>query len=79
MLAPHLYVPGHGGSSHPLQAGGPDSQEHQEQAGQNQHLLQGGYQVAEDLRGVGAAGRGVRGLRVRDAEPGAAAAVDKHK
>ena len=76
--APHLCAPGRGGSSHPLQAGGPDCQEHPEPAGRSQRPSQGGCRAAAGLKGVGAAGLGGRGPRERGAEPEAAAAVNKH-
>lgn len=75
--APHLDAPSHGGSSHPLQAGGPDSQERPEPANRSQHLSQGGCQAAAGLKGEGVAGPGGRGQRERGAVPEAAAAVNK--
>ena len=75
--APHLGAPGRGGSSHPLQAGGPDCQELPEPAGRSQRLSQRGCQAAAGLRGEGAAGSGGRGRRERGAGPGAAAAINK--
>lgn len=75
--APHLCVPSRGGSSHPLQAGGPGCQERPEPAGQIQRPSQGGCRAAAGLKGVGAAGLGGRGRHGRGAEPAAAAAVNK--
>lgn len=77
--APHLGAPGHGGSSHPLQAGGPGCQERPEPAGRSQRLSQGGGRAAAGLKGEGAAGLGGHGRRVRGAEPEAAAAVNKRR
>lgn len=75
--APHLCVPGRGGSSHPSQAGGPGCQERPEPEGQIQRPSQGGCRAAAGLKGVGAAGLGGRGRHGRGAEPAAAAAVNK--
>lgn len=73
----HLGAPGHGGSSHPSQAGGPGFQGPPEPAGQIQRPSQGGCRVAAGLRGAGAAGPGGRGPHERGAGPEAAAAVNK--
>lgn len=78
-FSPHLCAPGRGGSSHPLQAGGPGCQEHPEPAGRIQRWSQGGCQAAAGLKDVGAAGLGDRGQRERGAEPEAAAAVNKYR
>lgn len=77
--APHLGAPGHGGSSHPSQAGGPGCQERPGPAGRSQRLSQGGGRAAAGLRGGGAAGPAGRGPREKGAEPGAAAAVNKRR
>lgn len=79
MRQAHLCAPGRGGSSHPLQAGGPGCQEHPEPADRSQRLSQGECRAAAGLRGVGAAGPGGRGPRERGAEPEAAAAVNKRR
>lgn len=77
--APHLGAPGHGGSSHLLQAGAPGCQEHPAPAGRSQHLSQGECRAAAGLKGVGVAAQGGRGLCGRGAGPEAAAAVDKYR
>lgn len=74
--APHLGAPGHGGSSHPSQAGGPGCREPPEPAGRIQRPSRGGCRVAAGLRDVGAAGPGGHGPHERGAEPEAAAAVN---
>lgn len=76
--APHLGALGHGGSSHPLQAGGPGCQEHPEPAGRSQLLTQGGCRAAAALKGAGAAGLGDHGPRERGAEP-EAVAINKRR
>lgn len=75
--APHLGAPGHGGSSHPSQAGGPGCQERRGPAGQSQRLSRGGGQAAAGLRGAEAVGLEGHGLREKGAEPEAAVAVNK--
>lgn len=77
--APHLGVPGHGGSSHLLQAGGPGCQARPVPAVRSQRPSQEGGPVVAGLRGVGAAGLGGRGQHERGAEPEAAAAVNRRR
>lgn len=77
--APHLGAPGHGGSSHLLQAGGPGCQERPVPAARSQRPSQEGGPAAAGLTGVGAAGPGGRGQRERGAEPEAAAAVNRRR
>lgn len=77
--APYLGAPGHGGSSHLLQAGGPGCQERPVPAAQSQRPSQEGGPAAAGLTGVGAAGPGGRGQRERGAEPEAAAAVNRRR
>lgn len=79
VLRPHLCAPDRDDSSHPSLAGVLDCPGRPVLASLIQPLSLGGCQVAEGLKGEGAAGREAREQRGRGAEPGAAVAASKRE